>query len=179
MANTAPTPPEDRPRGTPMAAKGDNADIRESLILTANYVASEVVDASHCGSVALQFFYNADGSSTQNQMKFLVFVSNAASEPVPGDDQWSALSQLDATPADAVLTDAMPAGVDVTITPAWGERVIRQSSYSTIAMTTGVDKQRFSMIVDVRRWKFLYVSAKEEGDTTNLGVLRIAAALQT
>lgn len=182
MANAAPTLPANyggnRPFA-PVAVKGDNATLRASLALTANYVESAIVTLGAAASIALQFLYDSHASATANQCKFLLWVSNASGVPAIGDDEWSAVSQLDISPADAILTDSLPGGADMTVAPAWGERFIRPSSYTLIAMTAHPQKQRPSMIVNVRHWKYFVLLAKEEGDTTNLGTLAVNAALQT
>lgn len=169
---------------TPVAHKGSNTTIFDSTAvtgaqtpLTANYKAGTVLDLAAAGEVALTIKYDAHASSTSNQAKFLVFVSNAATAPAITDDEWGALSTLDATPTDAVLSDNMPTNVDMTTSPAWGEHVLRPASFTLKAMTAGTHKQRPTLVVRARNWRWLCVLAKEEGDTTNVGTLVVQAAL--
>ena len=168
----------------PLAAKGYNFTVFDSTAvtgaqtpLTANYKAGTVIDLGKAGSLALTFKYDANASSTTNQLKFLLFVSNAETAPLITADEWGAISALDATPADAVLTDSMPTDVDMTTSPAWGELVLRPASYTLKAMSAGTHKQRPTLVLDVRRWRFFCLLAKEEGDTTNVGTLVVQGAL--
>jgi hypothetical protein len=170
----------------PLAHKGDNATIFDSTAvtggqtpLTANYKAGDVLDCGSAGSVALSIKYDADAEGTANFPQIIVLVSNAATEPAITADEWVALADLEATGTDGVLTDAFPASVDLTITPEWVVKKLRPIAIDLYPSDDGADKVRVGLVVDVRRWKYLCVLAKEEGDVTadQVGVLVVEAAL--
>jgi len=184
MADAAPTQPATHDPGrpdVPLASKGDNASIRDSLVLTANFVASAIVDCGRMRKCALTIKYDADASGTANTPTMIIMASNAATVPLFGDDEWGALAELENTGEDAVQTDSFPAGVDMTITPEFVTKKLRPLAITTHPSDAGTDKLRMFLILDVSAIKWFFVMAKEEGDTGagDLGVLQIDAALST
>jgi hypothetical protein len=170
----------------PLAAKGYNFTVFDSTPstgaqtpLTANFKAGSVVDLGKAGSCALSIKYDADASGTANRPQLLVLVSNAESQPLITADEWVALSELEISGTDAVLTDSMPTDVDITVQPEFVVKKLRGLAIDLYAADAGTDKLRLGLVVDVRRWRWLCVLAKEEGDTDagDVGVLVVQAAL--
>ncbi len=147
--------------------------------LTANFKASTILDCARERLCALQFLYDAHASSTTNRMQAIVMVSNpldGAAAPAIGDDVWTAISRADESTADAVVTGTFPSGFDMTAGPAVDWHTMRPIAFDTQVMTSGTQKIRASVVVDVSPWRYLVVIAKELGDTTNVGVLKVRAA---
>jgi len=182
MADTAPTFPADlgasRP-ATPLALKGSNATLRASLVLTANFVASAIADCTLARKCALTIKYDADASGTANTPTILLMASNAATQPLVGDDEWGVLSELEIAGTDAVQTDTLPDGVAFTVTPEFVAKKLRPLAITTYPSDAGTDKLRMMLILDVSAIRYLVVLAKEEGDTGagDFGLLSIDAAL--
>jgi hypothetical protein len=143
--------------------------------------ASSVVDLGKHNRCALQFFYDAHASGTANRFQAIVKVANLidgeTTPPVAGTDVWSVLTRADELTTDAVLTGTVVSGEDTTIAPAWDWQTLRQTAFDSQVMTAGTHKQRFGIVVDVSGWRYLLVEAKELGEATNIGVLKIRSSL--
>jgi len=184
MPDAAPAFPTDlvssRPF-VPLVAKGVNATIRASAVLTADFVASAVVDCVHARNLALTLKYDAAAAGTANTPTLILMGSNAAAQPLVGDDEWGALAELEISGTDAVQADSLPAGVDLTVTPEFVTKKLRPLAITTHPSDAGTDKLRMLFVVPIDAIRYLFVLAKEEGDTDagQLGTLAIDAAVSS
>lgn len=153
--------------------------VAPAAALTTNWQAGDVLDLGKYHNAAVQIFYDADGSGTSNKCNVIIMVSNAATQPLATDDEWVAVSQQDVSPTDGALTGSFPASVDVTATPNWGKVVTRGLYWESVAASAGTDKLREPIIVNVIPWRWMFVMAREGGDTDvgDTGALTVKVGL--
>jgi len=144
---------------------GSSSGVAPGGALTTNWQAGDVIDLGRCHNAAVQIFYDADASGTSNKVHLIIMVSNEATAPLKTDDVWLAISQQDIAPTDGALTGTFPSGVDATATPNWGKVVTRGLYWESIAAGSGTDKLREPIIVNVVPWRWMFVMAREAGDT--------------
>jgi len=144
---------------------GSSSGVAPGGALTTNWQAGDVIDLGKSREAAVQIFYDADASGTSNKCQLIIMVSNATTQPLATADEWLAVSQQDITPADGALTGTFPSGVDATATPNWGKVVTRGLFWESIAASAGTDKIREPILVRIGNWKWMFVMAREAGDT--------------
>lgn len=170
------------PRATEPAT-GKAEVLRDSAVLTSAWVATRVISVAGVRRVALLCAYNAHASASAARAQIRVMLSNEldtdGSNPDVADDVWYEPVIVDASPTATVLTGTKETGA--TMTPASSEHavVVARPLAITLGDTTdaGTDRYRLRIVVDVTDAQFLYVAAKELGDTTNLGTLGIKVAV--
>lgn len=165
----------------PASIKGPNATIwsasdEPGAALDEDFQAGTIVDTQGATALACTIKYDA-AAATGNSCDLFFLVSNAATQPAIGDDEWAVLPGEDASPTEAVQDDSMPSGVDVTVTPEWGMIETRPGFFRVQADDAATDKARVALVVNVRYWRWIVVLAKEHGNTTTDGTLVIDAAL--
>ena len=166
----------------PFAIKGNNAVVwslgdAPGSVLDADFQVGDIIATGRATALACTIRYSANGSGTANQAEFCFIVSNKSTTPVIGDDDWGVLSYADVSPAATLQADSMPGGFDATVKPEWDLRKIRPGYFQTEPSDTTSDKIRIALVVDVRRWQYVAIMAKEVGDTTNVGIFLVNAAL--
>lgn len=145
---------------------GIAATLRTAAVLTANWVATDIVSVAAARRLTLRFFYTVDDSSADARCQIRIMTSAVGPVPAIADDVWSAPTILDATATATTLTGTVSTGEDVTMDPEWGVIVSRP-----IAITLGepannaTDEVRQKIVLDVSDDRWVYVAVKELGDT--------------
>ncbi len=169
----------------PYPAAGKAKDLRTSLVLTADWVATEVVSVRLARRLTLLIAYDADGSGTNNRCQITAWgacedgTANGASPAIASVDKWYAPAVIDAVATDAVLTGTKVTNFTPSLTPEYRNYAIGPASFTTIAADNGTDKIRVALSLDVTPFRWFHIQCRELGDTDagDLGVLGVKYVL--
>lgn len=164
---------------SPMPCVGLPGELRASAVLTAAWVASNIISVRDARKITLFIAYNAAAAGTANRPQMIFAVSGELTAPAIGTDEWYALGLTDAAPTAAVLTGTGPTGWDATITPEYYNHVVAGASFTLQPSDNGTDKIRCTLTLDVTGAKHFVMLAKELGDTDadQLGTLGVRYTL--
>jgi len=166
-----------------LASAGVAQTLRADLVLTAAWVATDVVSVVDARRAMLWCAYQPIAAGTDNLAQIRVMLSandlsTAYGEPpTVATDVWYAPSVSDAVPTATTLTQTVATGETATVDPEWGVHI-----YYPLALTLGsaannptTDRIRMGIPVDVTGARWMYVACKELGDITadQLGTLGI------
>ncbi len=183
---------EQAPLGTadntvsPQAAVGPVKTLRDSAVLTAAWIATDAIRLDRARFCTLFFAYAADGSGTANRAQIRIMVTgeddpDALGPPDVADDVWYAPTIVDATPTATLLTGTKETGATVTTTQPEHAVVVARPLAITLGEPSdaGTDVYRLAITLDVTPWRWMYIAAKELGDTDagDLGVLGVKYSL--
>jgi hypothetical protein len=165
---------------SPLPCAGPAAELRASLVLTAAWVATEVISVRHARRLMLLCAYTADAGGTGNRAQIRVMASaedgTAGAAPAVGTDVWYPLTLVDSTPTSTDLTGTVETGLDYNL--ANHAVVVARPMAITLgdAADAGTDTQRYALgPFEVGPYRWFYVACKELGDTDagDLGLLGI------
>jgi hypothetical protein len=171
---------------TPLPQPGTAEVLRTSAVLTAAWVATDVVSVKHARRVTLYCAYAADASGTGNRAQIRVMCTaeqdpTDGGTPDVGDDVWYPPVIVDSTPTVTDLTGTVESGLDYNL--ANHAVVVARPMAITLGdpADAGTDASRYAITLDVGPFLWLYVAAKELGDVDagDLGVLGIKYSLST
>ena len=165
---------------SPLPQPGRAIVLRTAAVLTANWVATDVVSIQQARRLTLYCAYAANAAGTGNRAQIRVMASaeytSTGATPAVSADVWY-------TPS---LVDATPTTTDLTGTKETGATLVNLTNYSVIvarpmaitlgdAADAGTDVQRYALTFDVGPYHFFYLAAKELGDTDSgqLGTLGV------
>ncbi len=170
---------------SPLPQPGRAVELRASAVLTRAWVATSVVSVAQARRVTLFCAYAADASGTANRAQIRVMCAGEddsdGTAPEVADDVWYAPTIVDATPTATLLTGTKETGATMTVTQPEHAVVVARPLAITLGEPSdaGTDVYRLAVTLDVTPYRWLYVAAKELGDTDagDLGVLGIKYAI--
>jgi hypothetical protein len=170
---------------SPMPAAGKAVSMRDALVLTAAWVASDIVRVEQARRLTLYVAYAADASGTANRAQIRVMATAEddadGSSPEVADDVWYAPALVDSTPTATLLTGTKETGATVTTTQPEHAVIVARPMAITLGEPSdaGTDVYRMCLTFDVTPYRWLYVAAKELGDTDagDLGILGLKYSL--
>lgn len=166
---------------SPLPQPGRAVVLRTSAVLTDAWIATGVVSVQNARRVTLFCAYAADSGGTANRAQIRVMASaedaTAGGAPAVADDVWYAPVIVDAEATATLLTGTKETGATMTTTqPEHGVIVARPLAITLGEPSdAGTDVVRMAITLDVANYRWLYVAAKELGDTDadQLGILGI------
>lgn len=172
------------PRVNGRATAGRAVPIRESAALTANWVASRVIGVQEADRCALRFKYSAAASASNARPQIRVMTSaefhTDGTAPLVSHDVWYPATLIDPTQTLTLLTGTKETGATGTITqPEHAVQIIHPGAWTLGEPSdAATDVWHLKLVFDVSDDLFLYVAAKELGDTSHLGTLQIKANIR-
>lgn len=168
-------------RTSPAPATGTAVDLRASAVLTAAWIASDVVSVAGARYVTLRIKYTADAGGTANraQLRVMTSAESGASNAAPAvsDDVWYPPTLVDSTPTATLLTGTKETGATGTILSPEHAVVVARPMAITLGEPSdaGTDIWHLKIKFDVGDDLWLYIAAKELGDTDadQLGILQV------
>lgn len=167
---------------SPLPQPGRAVELRASAVLTAAWVATDVVSVADARRVTLFCKYSADSSGTANRAQLRIMCS-AEDDPSDGgvpdvaDDVWYAPAVVDATPTVALVTGTKETGATMTVTSPEHAVVVARPIAITLGEPSdnGTDVWHLALTIDVTPYRWMYCAAKELGDTDSgdLGTLQV------
>ncbi len=162
---------------------GRAVTLRESAVLTSAWIAITPISVADARRCALRISYAADASGTSNRMQLRVMtcaeMDGDGSSPEVADDVWYPPTLIEATPTATILTGTVETGATITVADPAAGVVISYPGVWTIgsAAVAGTAVIRQKLVFDVSDDLWLYVAAKELGDTDagDLGICAIKA----
>jgi hypothetical protein len=166
---------------SPLPQPGVAVALRASAVLTAAWVATDVVSVRNARRVTLFCAYAADAGGTANRAQIRVMASaeDAAggTAPTVATDVWYPPAIVDATATATLLTGTKETGATMTTTQPEHGVVVARPLAITLGepADAGTDVGRMAITLEVGPYRWLYVAAKELGDTDadQLGILGI------
>lgn len=166
---------------SPLPQTGRAVPLRTSAVLTAAWVASDVVSVAAARRVTLLCAYTADAGGTGNRAQIRIMCGcedgGDGSAPEVADDVWYAPTIVDVEGTATLLTGTKETGATVTTTQPEHGVVVARPLAITLGepADAGTDVVRMAITIDVTGYRWMYVAAKELGDTDadQLGILGI------
>jgi hypothetical protein len=158
-------------RSSPLPQAGDAQQLRALSSLATEWVATPIVSVELARRGALWLAYDGQTSTSAGRPEIIVLTSGERARPALGDDAWYAPAVLDVAPTDAVIAGTLPTGADYTVTPSWRRMTAGGLVLRTFPTANATDKIRLAIPLDVTHARWMYVAAREVGDTTNVGAL--------
>ncbi len=162
---------------------GRAVSIRDSAVLTANWVASRVIGVAGARRCALRIIYAADASGTGNRAQMRVMTSadhhTDNTDPLVSQDLWFPPTLIDASASTTDVSGTVETGAPLSLVNH-GVVVARPVAYTVgEAADAGTNVYRMKLVFDVTDDLYLYVAVKELGDTDagDLGTMAIKANL--
>lgn len=167
---------------SPLPQPGRAQVLRTSAVLTAAWIATDVVSVEQARRVTLFLAYAADASGTANRAQIRIMCAaeddpSDGSAPEVADDVWYAPTIIDATPTVALVTGTKETGATATVVQPEHAVVVARPIAITLGEPSdaGTDVMRYAITIDVTPYRWLYCACKELGDTDagDLGTLGI------
>jgi hypothetical protein len=170
---------------SPLPAAGLAVSLRDPVVLTAAWIATDVVNVSQARRLTLFVAYAADGSGTANraQLRVMATAENDSDGTAPevADDVWYAPALVDSTPTATLLTGTKETGATMVVTAPEHAVIVARPMAITLGEPSdnGSDVYRMAITIDVTPYRWLYCAAKELGDTDagDLGILGLKYSL--
>ena len=164
-------------------APGVNLTDEETLVLdvamaaAGAFTATPIIDVEKWRRLNLSVRYT--GGAVGGFPQIIPMRAKTATIPLTTDDDWYGFGLTDGSVTAAPLTGAMPAQVDVTITPAWGTVVERGLVIQTEACTGAAQNVRLDVELNVESVKWVFLLYAERGFAATPGTLGLRYNMST
>jgi|SRR3990167_10460214 len=162
---------------SPYARCGPVRTLRASAILTAAWVATDIIPLGEHRRLALRCAYAPHASATAGRAIIRVMTSAQLDAdglgPEVADDFWYTPTIISPTGTTTDLVGTIETGGTVTVTQGYGVVTAQPEAFILGNPLTAGEKERLKLSFDVSDDQYLYVSCKAHGDLVNFGTLAL------